>query len=207
MHSVLVHETETRHATPSGHDRPPRSGLRMALWSLDPLAELFDPSADAPIYRDGAARVGGRLGRDGTPTTVRLRREQIARGLHDLDADIIVLTGAPRRQDQLQRLFDTAAPGRWLCRGQPDESAIAIALRIDGRRFDPNPLRLIDAGENGGSETGGCGAALAAVGVSGGGPVPLLAEIRPATGQPFRLVAFHIDPACVPEDIGAEDGG
>ncbi len=173
---------------------PVRRSLSLALWHVDPLDDLFDASKRLPLFRDARATVGGRQTRNGRPHTVAARRRQIEKGLHDLDSDIVVLVGAPRRRDQLQRLFDTAAPGTWICRSVPRQSGLAMAFRVDRRRFREPPAWL--------QKTQKIDQHDARTPRSERDLAPLLARVVPTVAGRFRLLAMHVDGRAAPGGVG-----
>lgn len=190
--------------------------MKIAVWNLEWLNDMVTTDADGrAVLKPGDARVRGpKPPWQNENPTVADRSALIAKGLADLDADLIVVVEGPNLGAELQAIFDALAPGNWQCHVQrsrylsrpgPDgrrlgsSQCLGLALRLDRGAFADPPAQIWD------SEDPDSGAIHAAsepffLDVEENGIFewfryerrPLYAEIRPASGQPFRILGLHL---------------
>lgn len=188
--------------------------MKLAVWNMEWLNDLVTarPGGVIRMKDDGARVRGPKPPWQAENPTVGERRALIARGLADLGADIVVVVEGPNLTEELQVIFDALAPGRWKCfvqrsryparPGGPNlgsAQCVGLAVRLDTGAFADPPFEAFD------SEDVGSGLIFAASEPFfldlGDDKVPewfryerrpLLAEIRPATGAPFRILGLHL---------------
>lgn len=189
--------------------------MKIVVWNMEWLNDLFMPGpGDTVAIKDGGQRVRGpKPPWQKENTTVAERLQLIGSGLIDLDADIVVIVEGPNRSDELQLLFDTVAPGDWLCHIQPSRyrlrpdkdrmqassQCIGVALRLDRGQFADDPLTVFD------SEDPASGLIFDAsqpffhdIGEDDINEwfrferKPLYVQINPRAARPFRIVGLHL---------------
>lgn len=188
--------------------------MKIVVWNMEWLNDLFTTQGGAVVLKSGSERVRGpKPPWQKENTTVAERLALIRSGLEDLDADILVVVEGPNKTEELQLLFDTVAPGNWLCHIQPSRyqlrpdatrmqassQCIGVALRLDRGRFVDDPLAVFD------SESPDSGLIYQAsqpffhdIGADEINEwfrferKPLYVQINPRDGQAFRIVGLHL---------------
>ncbi|MBU3030683.1 endonuclease/exonuclease/phosphatase family protein [Paracoccus marinaquae] len=190
--------------------------MKIAVWNLEWLNDMVTTDAEGrPVLKPGNARVRGpKPPWQSENPTVAERSALISAGLADLDADLIVIVEGPNLGGELQAIFDALAPGTWSCHVQrsrymsrpgPDgrrlgsSQCVGLAIRTDRGSFADPPVLIWD------SEDPAAGTVHDAsepffLDVEENGIYewfryerrPLYAEIRPAGGQPFRILGLHL---------------
>src|SRR5262245_15216952 len=185
--------------------------IKLASWNMEWLNDLFiaGSSGSPPAFRPDED-----VPQHDAKTTVGKRKIGLGRGLAHLDADVMVIIEGPSSTPELQLLFDTLAPGRWVTHLQKSISLnaphrtdkftstqnVGIAVRTDRGKFAPaNPLRVFDAMD---PASGAIHTSSEPFFIdSGANGVfewyrferrPAYAEVTMADGAAFRLVGLHL---------------
>ncbi|MBM9593113.1 hypothetical protein [Roseitranquillus sediminis] len=178
------------------------------------LQDLFARAADGtPVLKPGDMRVRGPSprGRNDLPT-VSERLDLIARGLSDLDPDVIVVMEGPSDTEKLQLLMNTVSGGVWECHVQrsrfpsspggptlDSSQCVGIAVRTDTGRLATVPLVPFEVES---PAIGDLHEATEPFFLDFGREQitewfrferrPLYVEVRPNVGAPIRLLGLHL---------------
>ena len=114
--------------------------IKVLCWNMEWMNDLFDekgnfhPDSHKPVHSQD--------------TTVKVRRNQLAGVIEDINPDVIIVVEGPNRSIELQNFFDADVTGSWKTHIQTTSGSsqcIGCAIRLDTGKFDPaNPMQIID---------------------------------------------------------------
>jgi endonuclease/exonuclease/phosphatase family metal-dependent hydrolase len=167
--------------------------LKFLLWNMEWMNDLFvsgEEDDPAEFMPDDAVPSHHR------GTTVRERRAHLSGALDELAPDVIVVVEGPNRTGELQLFFDEDVEGDWQTWVQPSKGSaqcIGVAVRVDGGKFEDNPLERFETG--GIEEFGSFLADADDDGIDENYAFerkPVYVQVNPREGRGFRVLGLHL---------------